>query len=64
MWQAATEDSQASLVARYLGRLGSSGGRVTSRIGYTNREGVRIIRTWDDTGNMVEIEEGKRTYST
>lgn len=49
-------DAQADSVGREMGRAmkGPQGGRV-SRIGYTNRQGERIIRRWDDKGEKMEI---------
>lgn len=37
----------------------SSGGRVTSRIGYTRRDGVRVVRRWGKNGEMIETEMGQ-----
>lgn len=31
-------------------------GRVTSKIGYTRPDGVRIVRRWDEKGEMIQTK--------
>lgn len=58
IWTTGTENQQASSLGRHIGRTQPSGW-TTRRIGYFNRHGERIVRTWSPEGDMIETNEGK-----
>jgi len=59
IWSVATENGQADMLGRHIGRAGRVTGRVTSRIGYTNKHGDRIVRKWGKDGVMIETKADK-----
>lgn len=50
-----TSNGRAKAMLRSLGDA-KQGGRVTSRIGFTRRDGVRVVRTWGKDGEMIQTE--------
>jgi YD repeat-containing protein len=58
MWTPATDEQQASFVGRHIGRSSPSGW-TTRQIGYYDRHGNRIVRTWTAEGVMIETKADK-----
>jgi hypothetical protein len=59
VWSVATDEGAAALIGRHIGRSTEGMGRVTARIGYTNKHGARIVRKWAEDGVMIEAETDK-----